>query len=73
MFNQFSSIGNSECAQEDESTVESTALWAEHPHGLQEILVRLSALLPLFSVQLRHKPFTWPISFLFSIKEVGLF
>lgn len=38
----------------NQTTAESTALWAEHPDGPQEILVRLSALLPLSSVQLRH-------------------
>lgn len=37
----------------NQSTAESTALWAEHLHGPQEILVRLSALLPLCSVRLR--------------------
>lgn len=43
---------------------ESTALWAKHPNGPQEILVRLSAL-PLSSEWLRHSPSHGPSPFFF--------
>lgn len=48
-----------------QTTAESTTLWAKHPNGPQEILVGLSALLPLSSVQLRHSlsHSAFPISF----------
>lgn len=49
----------------NQTTRESTALWAEHPNGSEEILVGLSALLPLSSVRLRHSPSHGPFPFSF--------
>lgn len=49
----------------NQTTAESTALWAEHPNGPQEILVGHSALLPLSSVWLRHSPSHGPFPFSF--------
>jgi len=49
----------------NQTTAESTALWAEHPNGPQETSVRLSALLPLSSVWLRHSPSQGPFPFSF--------
>lgn len=57
--------GHRKIREGNQTTAESTTLWAKHPNGPQEISVGLSALLPLSSVQLRHSLShrAFPISF----------